>query len=227
VAERPPIQQHTGGQSDLVHGAQGSRVDVARFISRRGLHLPRQISFEKWLGIGKHLSGIRSWSAWCLGDWLVYGETAFNGRYRDAIDLTSLDYQTLRNYAWVARRFSLSRRRDKLSFGHHAEVAALPEREQEYWLRKAEEYSWSVKRLRHEVRTSIRERAVDDGGQKSSCGGQSQADSETIMLMVPILAGDLKSCKAAAKMVGLNVQDWAGQILTQAAFDTGVIVKTA
>ena len=43
-----------------------------------------------------------------------------------------LDYQTLRNYAWVARRFAMSRRRDTLSFGHHAEVPALPEPEQGY-----------------------------------------------------------------------------------------------
>jgi hypothetical protein len=41
------------------------------------------------------------------------------------------------NYAWVARRFAMSRRRDTLSFGHHAEVAALPEPEQDFWLREA------------------------------------------------------------------------------------------
>ncbi len=32
--------------------------------------------------------------------------------------------------AWVARRFPVSRRRDTVSFQHHAEVAALPEPEQ-------------------------------------------------------------------------------------------------
>ena len=35
-------------------------------------------------------------------------------------------------------RFDLSRRRDKLSFGHHAELAALPEHEQDEWLDQAE-----------------------------------------------------------------------------------------
>ena len=71
-------------------------------------------------------------AAWCLGDWLVFGEQAYAGRYRQAIERTSLDYQTLGNYAWVAKRFSLSRRRDELSFGHHSEVAALPEPEQDF-----------------------------------------------------------------------------------------------
>jgi hypothetical protein len=86
---------------------------------------------------------VASSSAWCLGDWLNYGQSAYPGRYQDAIEGTSLDYQTLRNYAWVARRFSLSRRRDRISFGQHAEVAALPEPEQDFWLRKAEELCWS------------------------------------------------------------------------------------
>lgn len=35
----------------------------------------------------------------------MYGQAAYTGRYRDAIEQASLDYQTLRNYAWVARRF--------------------------------------------------------------------------------------------------------------------------
>ena len=75
--------------------------------------------------------------------WLVYGESQFKDRYEEAIRRTSLNYQTLRNYTWVARRFDLSRRRDNLSFGHHAEVAALDPPEQEFWLRKAEKYGWS------------------------------------------------------------------------------------
>jgi hypothetical protein len=64
--------------------------------------------------------------------WLIHGENAYSGRYRDAIEQTSLDYQTLRNYAWVARSLPLSRRRDTLSFAHHAEVARPPECEQDF-----------------------------------------------------------------------------------------------
>jgi hypothetical protein len=62
----------------------------------------------------------------------------------------------------VARRFSLSRRRDKLSFGHQVEVAALSDPEQNYWLRKAEEESWSRNRLRREVRESYRQRNQEE-----------------------------------------------------------------
>src|SRR5262249_35172030 len=65
---------------------------------------------------------------------------------------TGFSYQTLRNYSWVASRFPLSRRRDSLSFGHHAEVAALDEEEQEAWLRRADLRRWSRNELRRNVR---------------------------------------------------------------------------
>lgn len=128
-------------------------------LPRIGLQIPPKFPYEGWLAIGTQLSGLASSSAWCLGDWLSYGEKTFSGRYREAIEQTSLDYQTLRNYAWVAKRFPMSRRRDTLSFGHHTEVAALPDPEQDYWLRKAEELSWSCKELRRELRVSLMERA--------------------------------------------------------------------
>src|SRR5215472_6187768 len=64
-------------------------------IPRNGLQLPPQLSFDTWLEVGRRLSAIATSSAWCLGDWLIYGETSFTGRYREAIERTSLDYQTL------------------------------------------------------------------------------------------------------------------------------------
>ena len=85
----------------------------------------------------------------------------YEGRYREAVERTGLDYQTLRNYARIARRFEVSRRRETLSFGHHAELASLSEPEQDFWLRKAEQFSWSTSRLRREVRASLRERNDD------------------------------------------------------------------
>lgn len=127
---------------------------------KMGMQFPRKLSYERWKTIGHQLASVGRWSAWCLGDWLVHGEEAYSGRYRDAVDQSGLDYQTLRNYAWVARRFDLSRRRDTLSLAHHAEVASLPQHEQDFWLRKAEEARWSRNRLRKEVRASLAERSA-------------------------------------------------------------------
>jgi len=43
---------------------------------------------------------------------------------------------SLRNNKWVADRVELSRRRDNLSFAHHAEVAKLEPDEQDYCIRR-------------------------------------------------------------------------------------------
>lgn len=127
-------------------------------VKKTGLVFSRSPSLSSWEAIGRQLLSIADSSTWWIADWLAYGERAFKDRYVEAITRTNLNYQTLRNYAWVARRFDQSRRREELSFGHHAEVAALDVHEQDYWLRKAVELGWSRNHLRVEVRASIRER---------------------------------------------------------------------
>src|SRR4051812_46082369 len=89
------------------------------------LRLRDGLAFNEWVALGRHLAALASRSTWSLGDWMVYGETAYGERYRCAERVTGFDSQTLRNYAWVARHVDVSRQRDKLSFQHHAEVAAL------------------------------------------------------------------------------------------------------
>ncbi|GAB3741072.1 hypothetical protein GCM10027598_71430 [Amycolatopsis oliviviridis] len=221
----------TGGlpdrQTDKLPGLkrnQRATYDISSFVTRQGLLLPKRISFDNWMGLGSYLSGIYSSSAWCLGDWLLYGEASFNGRYKDAITLTSLDYQTLRNHAWVARSFPLSRRRDTLSFTHHAEVAGLAEPEQDFWLRKAEENAWSAKRLRREVKTSMLERTHDNelepGGSRPGEDTAALSPEDTVMLRVSIAADSLESCHEAASKLGLEVEAWAEQILVTAALRT-------
>ncbi|MEU4836474.1 LmbU family transcriptional regulator [Streptosporangium sp. NPDC023615] len=119
---------------------------------RTALSLPPNMSLTAWSRLGRQIFIISDSSAWWLGDWLIYGQAQYPDRYKRAIAETSLDYQTLRNYAWVARQFSLSRRREKLSFQHHAEVASLPEPEQDIWLNRAEKGAWSRNELRRRIK---------------------------------------------------------------------------
>jgi hypothetical protein len=190
---------------------RGERV----MLSGTGLQLPRQLPFERWLSIGRQLSAVCTSAAWCLGDWLVFGEQAYAGRYRQAIERTSLDYQTLRNYAWVARRFAMSRRRDTLSFGHHAEVAALPEPEQDFWLRKAEEHRWPVKQLRRQVRASLAERSAGQDDQDSP--GPDRRDWVVLSLQICISPSLLATCRAAADRSNLSIEAWTVLVLEHAA----------
>lgn len=65
-------------------------------VPRRGLMFPRHLPFEAWLGVGTQLAAVAGSSAWCLGDWLVYGEVAYASRYRNAIERTGLGPATPR-----------------------------------------------------------------------------------------------------------------------------------
>jgi hypothetical protein len=116
-----------------------------------GLRLRPGLALDDWVCAGRTILKVSSASAWWVGDWLVYGERTYGTRYKAALDLTHLDYKTLRNYAWVARRVRMSRRRDGLSFQHHAEVAALPEPQQDLWLARAQTLHWSRNELRRQI----------------------------------------------------------------------------
>ncbi|MGE7388931.1 LmbU family transcriptional regulator [Streptomyces sp. NPDC004126] len=127
---------------------------IAREIRRRTtLTIPRGISMEAWRSLGQQIEAISNSSSWWLGDWLIYGQSEFPNRYKHAIAQTSLDYQTLRNYAWVARSFKPNQRLAELSFQHHAEVAGMEPEERGRLLKQAAEHGWSRNELRRQVRS--------------------------------------------------------------------------
>lgn len=147
-----------GERVDRVNGVRGGRpavgVDGRILTTPVGLAFPRDVTFESWEQAGQRISRIASSSAWYLGDWLVFGQDRYADRYRRAVEAVGLDYQTLRNYAWIARKFEPSRRRPGLPFQHHAEVAALAPAEQDGWLDLAEREGWSRTALRRALRES-------------------------------------------------------------------------
>lgn len=128
------------------------RVDRVALTKRTALSLPENLPLDGWKQIGEQIHIISDASAWWIGDWLRFGRDKYPDRYKRAIGETSLEYQTLRNYAWVAGRFHASRRREGLSFQHHLEVAALPEEQQDLWLERAEQSGWSRNDLRAQLR---------------------------------------------------------------------------
>jgi len=119
-----------------------------------GLLLCGDISFEEWERIGVALQRIAAMIQFAIGDWINYGEHKWGERYAQAIEDTGRSYQTLCNYVSVASRVPFYRRREKLSFGHHAEVAALDANEQEIFLIEAEMQGWSVRELRHAIHSN-------------------------------------------------------------------------
>ncbi|MFE2184751.1 LmbU family transcriptional regulator [Streptomyces sp. NPDC059455] len=210
-----------GNRSGGANGSRGLRVDGAGnregWSVRAGLgadgiqarrvelHLPAGLTFESWRHIGCNLTMITNSSGWWLGDWLVYGEKRFPDRYRVVLKETTLDYQTLRNYAWVARRFPACRRRDALSLQHHAEVAALPEPEQGRWLTRAEEEKWSTRRLRKELR------------QARELSGDTSSKEAPINLVMSLDLNRKDLWTQAAAAVDMPLLDWITKVLDDAA----------
>jgi hypothetical protein len=167
------------------------------------LRLPLSMSYGDWASAGRQLARLSHGVAWALGDWLLYGQAHFRSRYRDALAATGLDYQTLRNYAWVARNVPPSRRRDKLSFQHHAEVASLSEAEQELWLGRAERLRWSRNQLRHEL--ADHRCALD------------AASDRPVVLRIALPARQEARWRRAARASGQELEEWLAAVADLAA----------
>ncbi len=101
---------------------------------------------------GRLLGALGHASGWWLGDWIRYGNARYGDKYTAAAELTGYDAHTLTNMAYVAGRFDVARRRENLSFSHHAALAALPADDQELWLQRVEAGNLSVRSLRSELR---------------------------------------------------------------------------
>jgi hypothetical protein len=116
----------------------------------------REMPFAQWVEQGRRLGVMGRGAGWWIGDWLHYGNTAYGERYVRGARITGYDVQTLMNMTYVAARFDISRRREKLSWSHHAEVAALDPAHQDRLLARAEEERLSVRDVREEMRRERR-----------------------------------------------------------------------
>jgi hypothetical protein len=103
-----------------------------------GLIFTSDVGFEEWQQIGGKLKELRGMVHWWLGDWMNYGERRWGEQYAQAMEDTAYAYQTLANDKYVAGRFQISRRREKLKWHHHAAVAGMEPAEQDRLLDIAE-----------------------------------------------------------------------------------------
>lgn len=121
-----------------------------------------------------------------------------------ALEATGLEYQTLRNYAWVARSFAPGRRRERLSFGHHAEVAALAAVEQDLWLRRAEARGWS----RNELRRQVSERRI---------ARRAASRGPAVVVRVEVPSESAERWREAAAAAERELRDWLRMVADAAA----------
>ncbi|GLP66500.1 hypothetical protein TUSST3_31200 [Streptomyces sp. TUS-ST3] len=195
------------GRNDA-RSLEDQRSDAPRFeggvlATRVGLQFPPSFSYDEWELTGYKVARIASSAAWFIGDWVAFGSIRYETRYRDAIEAVGLDYQTIRNYVWVARKFELTRRRERLSFQHHTEVASLSVREQDYWLARAEEGGWSRNELRRHIR-----------GART---GAQQDSQEDLVQPLSVDRDRVVLWTRAAELVGSSLESWIIANLDHAA----------
>ena len=132
----------------------------------------RDLGLPEWIEHGKRLGIMGRGCSWWIGDWLRYGNAKYGEKYSRAAKVTGYDSKSLRNMVYVASRFEMSRRRDNLSWSHHAVVAALAIAEQDRWLDVSEAEGLSVHCLKLEL-TSARNvaRAQVEAMEASAAGG--------------------------------------------------------
>jgi|SRR5579859_535386 len=125
---------------------------------------------DEWKAVGETLGRMDRSVSWWIGDWWAFGEHSYGDRKAivERPEWSGPGFQACRDAAFVARAFSMSRRRDVLSFSHHREVAALEPAEADALLDLAEANRWSKLGLRGEVHR----RNVTIGAQPSAQTGQ-------------------------------------------------------
>jgi N6-adenosine-specific RNA methylase IME4 len=131
----------------------GDTLQLGAFtLAKTGLVIKGRPSVAEWEHCGHVLRRIEGAVQFWIGDWVNYGQKAYGEKYTEAIRVTGKDEKTLRNYAYVASRVEMSRRRDNVDFTTHAEVAPLTSARQAAILKRAADEDLTVGKVRDLIR---------------------------------------------------------------------------
>ena len=157
TAYEMPITNTVAPNNALLLNEDGT-YQFRRFkMTKTEVLTPSDVTEKEANEFGAMLSGLESASNWWRGEWAnlyMHGAKDDNERgkiYGMLSEQFGMDSRTLRNCASICRKIKPSRRRDPLTFTHHVEVAALPEKKQIEWLDKAQDENWSASRLHKEI----------------------------------------------------------------------------
>jgi hypothetical protein len=121
-------------------------------VTRTGIEFREDLSFDEWDALGQKLCEAEKSLGFIIGDWINYGEKRYGDKYDEALERTGLSYDTLRHYAYVARKIEMCLRKHNLDYSLHATVAKLKTNEEKHhWLDMAEKHKLTVRRLRKSI----------------------------------------------------------------------------
>lgn len=128
--------------------AEAMLVDFEDVVERKN-----STSYEEWVQEGLSLNKDYSDYKWRLGDWWNkdhgYG---YRAKLLSGDDWDGPSRGTCDNAGSVSTAFEISRRREKLTWGHHYELMGIPMEEQDKLMDECEREGHSVMRLRQRVK---------------------------------------------------------------------------
>lgn len=142
-------------------------------VGEWGLTFKAEITPAEWYETALAIQKFDGKLQWYLGDLAVYAESPVTGwgesKYADLVAATGYDYNTMKRFAVVARRFPTLFRETlleqgararpiTLSWSHFSTVTALDDNFAAYWLQKAADNAWGRDKLREEIRKWREER---------------------------------------------------------------------
>lgn len=159
-----------GHDSAIAERPDAAFPSIPGEITATSLSLPAGLPYEEWERVGRLLQSTAKSIRWFIGDWLLHGERAYGEQFVQAVEATGRKVQDIKNMMWVSEHVEKSRRRDSLTWSHHAEVASLTPEEQTAWLDVAEAESLNTRELREHIHSARTDTPVKVP-HCSRCGG--------------------------------------------------------
>jgi len=151
-----PSAREDFGQPPLpnaaLQAADDGSIDGGQFIvTPVGLIFKDTATRADWESAPALIKKLENATTWAIADWCAQGEKKWGESYTNLAEMTGYKVHTLENMAYVAKRVEFSRRKEKLSFSHHAAVASLDPDQQIKQLKDAIDGEWTVTELRYAI----------------------------------------------------------------------------
>lgn len=124
-------------------------------VTARGLEIRGMPPLAAFAELGEALRTFERTLAFVIGDWINALEDRYGEEASQVIDASGWSLNTIRTYAWTAKKVPPENRRidEGLTYAHHQAVGALEPAEQRHWLTLAlgngdDAGPWPVSRLR-------------------------------------------------------------------------------
>lgn len=124
-----------------------TRLDLEELEAQHG----GVLTIDEARDVARALGAMARGHQWWVGDLLVYGEQQFGEEFAQLEAELELEPRTAANWRWVADKVAATRRREDLSWSHHAEVARLKPNQQKALLAWAADEHATVRELRIRV----------------------------------------------------------------------------